>query len=192
MNGQIRFSPNPGVNETIHILLSLGIPPIPQAPIQGSRKDWCHRVSKTKDGWKYCPLLKDLNPVPRFTGKNPSYLSRNGSPYTCEHGDFQDKLPTEQELKKFFCHPDTGVGTLGGHAGVNWIDFDAKHYASQEECDIDAQAVLARLPNDTWVERTGSGGWRIAVRLRQKPTFTNFATDASGLHRGEALFEGIP
>ncbi len=184
------YSPNEDVNKTIHALLELGCPPIPVAPKQNPRDKWCHRIGKTPDDFQYCPLDKDRNPIPKFTGKNPSFLDRDGSPRICTHGDYQHRLPTEQELGKFFCHPDTGVGTLGGHAGINWIDLDSKCYETAEARDADAMAIIARGLGKTWIERTGSGGWRIAVKLRQKATFTNFATDSSGVHRGEALYEG--
>ena len=187
---EIRYSPNPAVNQVIHTLVKLGCPPIPVAPKPDPRKEWCHRVVKTKDGWLYCPIDKELNPIAKFTGKNPSFLDRNGSPRICLHGNYQNKLPTDQELKKLFCHPDTNVGTLGGHGGIAWIDIDAKCYESQEACDADAKAIIARGVGNTWIERTGSGGWRIAVKLCQPPTFTNFTTDASGTHRGEALYTG--
>ena len=185
------YSPNPGVNQTIEELLALGCPPIPVAPQQDPRKKWCHKVAKTKEGVKYCPVDKNLDPIPRFTGKNPSYLKRDGSPWICLHGEFQSRLPTEGELKEFFCHPDTGVGSLGGHAGLDWLDFDRKCYDSQESCDRDVERIISENNlQGTWIERTGSDGWRVAVKPRQKPTFTNFATSPDGQHVGEALFEG--
>jgi hypothetical protein len=179
----VDYSPNPDINKTIKALLALGCPPIPVVPKQNPRDKWCHRVVKTKDGNLFCPLDKNLNPIPKFTGKNPSYLDRNGSPRICKHGEFQSRLPTDAELRRFFCHPDTGIGTLGGHAGVDWLDFDVKCYESQQECDQDVINIIERgnLQN-TWIERTGSGGWRIAVKPRQKPSFTNFATNPNGQH----------
>jgi hypothetical protein len=74
---------------------------------------------------------------------------------------------------------------------VDWLDFDVKCYESQEACDQDVVNIIERgnLQN-TWIERTGSDGWRIAVKPRQKPSFTNFATSPNGQHLGEALFEG--
>ncbi len=185
------YSPNPEVQATIEALLAVGCPPIPVAPKQNPRDEWCHRVVGTKEGHLYCPLDKDLNPIPKFTGKNPSYLDHNGSPRICKHGEFQDRLPRDEELRRFFCHPDTGVGTLGGHAGVDWLDFDAKCYPSQEACDSDVERIISlNALRGSWIERTGSGGWRVAVRPQQKPTFTNFATSPDGAHVGEALFAG--
>jgi hypothetical protein len=178
-------------SQTINTLLAEGVPPIPVAPLQDPRQKRCHRISKSKDGWDCCPLDKNFQPVPLFTGKNPSYLAPDGSPRPLNHRQFQKRLPTAAELKKFFCHPDTGIGTLGGHGGIVWLDFDAKNYDSQEACDNDVERIItSNHLGGTWIERTGSGGWRIAVKPRQKPTFTNFATRPDGPHIGEALFEG--
>jgi hypothetical protein len=185
------YSPNPKVQSTIEALLAIGCPPIPVAPKQDARKEWCHRVAKTKEGDFFCAIDKNLNPIPKFGGKNPSYLDHNGSPRICKHGEFQNRLPTDAELRRFFCHPDTGVGTLGGHAGINWLDFDVKCYKSQAACDADVVRIIEQGNlHDAWIERTGSGGWRIAVKPCQKPKFTNFATEPNGVHTGESLGRG--
>ena len=189
------YIPNPGIPETVQgtrqALDALGCPAIPVAPKQDLRKEWCHRVIKRKDGVKFCPLDEHLNPIPRFTGKNPSYLDKNGNAYICNHGEFQKRLPFHRENRKHFINFNTGIGTLGGHGGIVWLDFDAKNYGSQEACDADVEALITRhnLQN-SWIERTPSGGWRIAVKPRVKPTFTNFATSPDGVHVGEALGEG--
>jgi|GEM_PF-1318895 len=184
-------APNSAVQQTIEALLALGCPPIPVAPKQDPRQDWCYRVIKTKDGSKSCVVGKDFNPIPRFTGKNPSNLDIKGKPWICKHGKFQDRLPTPYELKRFFCNPNTGIGTLGGHGGIVWLDFDAKNYDSQESCDSDVESLISRYSlQDSWIERTGSGGWRIAVKPKQKPDFTNFATSLDGKHIGEAISDG--
>lgn len=165
-----------------------------QPEIQG---DYC-RISQTKVGdsvapvkGDYCRLDENLNPIGRFPGKNPSYLDRSGKARTLNHRTYQDRLPTHQELRKWFANPQTGVGTLGGHSGVVWLDFDVKNYSSQEECDRDVQQIIETggLAN-SWIERTGSGGWRIAVRPENQPTFTNFTTSINGNHIGEALWQG--
>ena len=165
-----------------------------QPEIQG---DYC-RISQTKVGdataavrGDYCRLDEKLQPIGRFTGKNPSYLDRNGRARSLNHGTYQERLPTEQELREWFANPAIGVGTLGGHAGVDWLDFDSKNYPNQEECDQDIQRLIADNGlEDSWIEKTGSGGWRIAVRPQEKPSFTNFATEQDGVLVGEALFEG--
>lgn len=193
----MQYSPNPAINSTIQKLISLGLPPIPVAPKQDGRtSNWHHIVAKKTievEGERviveHCVLDDNLNPKPRFTGKNPSYLSSDGSVFICKHGEFQDRLPTHKELKKFFANPKTGVGTLGGHGGVTWIDIDRKCYPSQEDCDRDANAIIAASSAE-WVERTGSNGYRIAIKTQQDPTFTNFAATPGGKHVGEALHKG--
>lgn len=188
---QTSYRPNPGVEGTIKQLLGLGCPPIPVAPKQDPKQPWCHREIKRKDGVKFCPIDENLKPIPRFTGKNPSYLARNGKPYICKHGEFQERLPSDQENQQHFTHPNTGIGTLGGHGGIIWLDFDAKNYDSQEVCDADVESIIAdHSLQDSWIERTGSGGWRIAVKPHVKPTWTNFATSKDGKRVGEALGEG--
>ena len=96
--------------------------------------DYC-TFSNTSIGDAIAPIRGDfvrldsnLNPIARFTGKNPSYLDRDGKPKICLHGEIQNRLPSEQEIKKWFANPNTGIGTLGGHNGIVWIDFDAKNY----------------------------------------------------------------
>nr|MDJ0728116.1 PriCT-2 domain-containing protein [Prochloraceae cyanobacterium] len=185
-----KYSASPQINETIARLLKLGLPPLPVAPKQDPRKDWCHVVAKTSDNLKFCPLDKNLEPIARFTGKNPSFLSRDGKKaFTVKHRQFQERLPTAAELKNWFSNPDVGIGTLGGHAGIVWLDIDRKNYPSQNSCEIDVKKILDRI-GPTWVEQTGSGGYRIAVRPNLQPRFTNFATEQNGPHVGEALFKG--
>ncbi|MBN8563453.1 MAG: bifunctional DNA primase/polymerase [Leptolyngbya sp. UWPOB_LEPTO1] len=165
-----------------------------QPAIQG---DYC-RISQTKVGdfvapvkGDYCRLDEKLQPIGRFTGKNPSYLDRNGRARSLNHKTYQNRLPYEWELREWFSNPETGIGTLGGHSGVVWIDFDAKNYSSQDDCDRDVQRIIsANNLEDAWIERTGSGGWRIAVCPQNQPAFTNFSTTIDGEHIGEALWEG--
>lgn len=206
--------------QAIERLLALGCPPLPVAPAQDPRKPYCHQQSYVVERFKpkprrpeiqgdycrvsytavgdgrapvqgdYCRLDENLNPIARFTGKNPSWLDERGRAHSLNHKDFQNRLPTEAELAKWFANPANGVGTLGGHNGIDWLDFDAKNYSNQEDCDRDVAAVRAKV-GPTWVERTGSGGYRIAVKPEQAPTFTNFTTDPSGEgHIGEALWAG--
>jgi hypothetical protein len=90
------------VAAAIEALLSLGCPPLPVAPQKDIKTDGQHRIVKDKDGSLYCPLDKDLQPIRQITGKNPSFLGTNGKTYPCRHGNYQDRLPTSDELKKFF------------------------------------------------------------------------------------------
>ena len=135
-------------------------------------------------------LDSTLSPTPLFTGKNPSFLGWDGKHRKLNHGQFQNRMPTDQEIQKWFANPNTGIGTLGGHNGIVWIDFDAKNYPTQEDCDRDVQALLDRIGKPTLTEKTGSGGYRVAVVPTVKPTFTNFSSEPGGKHLGEALFAG--
>ena len=139
---------------------------------------------------KFVRLDSTLSPTPLFTGKNPSFLGWDGKHQKLNHGQFQKRMPTDQEIKKWFANPNTGVGTLGGHNGIVWVDFDAKNYPTQEDCDRDVRELLDRIGKPTLTEKTGSGGYRVAIVPTVKPTFTNFSTEPGGKHLGEALFAG--
>lgn len=169
-------SPNPLVQQTLVKLVSLGCPPLPIAPLQVS------------DG---------TGSFPWVSGKNPSFLRRDGKPYLVRHSDFQARLPTWEQLQLFFAHPAVGIATLGGHQGIVWLDFDAKCYPSQTDCDTDFEQVLERVLAQTglplsalWVEQTGGGGYRLPLRLRRLPRGTQFATTPDGPSVGEVLGQG--
>jgi len=139
----------------------------------------------------HCPLTADLKPTPLYTGKNPSYLDADGIPHLINHRQYQNRLPSDKELQVFFAHPDNGVGTLGGWNNTVWLDFDVKQFPSQEECDAAVLKILEKPElQETFIERSHSGGWRIGVTVLQKPNFTNFSLTPGGVHVGEALFEG--
>lgn len=179
------FSPNPGIQTTIDRLLAIECPPLPVAPAQDAdlypARDKSGKIKTGKAG----------NQIPAFTGKNPSYLDSKGIPHLINHQKYQSKLPTESELQGWFGNPANGIGTLGGHAGITWIDFDAKHFDSQEDCDRSVTELIQKHNlGASWIERTGSGGWRIAVIPKVPPTFTNFALAQGGTHVGEALHSG--
>ena len=129
------YSTNPGIQATIENLLELGCPPIPVAPKQDSRQQGCHhqayaivrfkpnprqpeiqgdycRISSTKVGdgsaavkGDYFRLDENLQPIGRVTGKNPSYLDLYGKARTLNHKSYQDRQPTEQELREWFANP---------------------------------------------------------------------------------------
>ncbi|GAB4380454.1 MAG: hypothetical protein Kow00121_36720 [Elainellaceae cyanobacterium] len=214
------YSSNTEIQRTIEWLQSIGCPPIAVAPKQDPRSPNAHHVTYEEIGYKagksrpeiqgdycrisntkvdnelapvkgrYCRLDENLNPIGRFTGKNPGYVDASGIPRSILHHEYQKRMPTDEELYRWFANPVNGVGTLGGHNGVDWLDFDAKNYGSQEECDRDVARIRA-LVGSTHVEKTGSGGWRIAVKPKTHPTFTNFTTNPSGDgHIGEALWQG--
>ncbi len=175
-------SPNPLVQQTLVKLVSLGCPALPIAPL------------REPDA---LPLIAAPTVRPWLSGKNPSFLGRDGKPYLVQHGEFHDRLPTFEQLKVFFAHPDVGIATLGGHQGIVWLDFDAKCYPSPADCDCDVQQVLERLLAHTglplsalWLEQTGGGGYRLPLRPRRLPTFTKFTTTPEGAPVGEVLGQG--
>lgn len=98
----------------------------------------------------------------------------------------------EPELDRL-ANPANGVRTLGGWNNTVWLDFDVKQFPTQEECDAAVLKILEHPElQQTFIERTHSGGWRIGVRVKHKPDFTNFALTPGGTHVGEALTEAIP
>jgi len=178
--------------ETINWLSAHGLPALPVAPAQEARK--YHKLVKSKlpqGVGEHCPLTTDLQPLPLFTGKNPSYLDEQGQPHLINHQLYQKQLPSDQDLRKWFANPNNGVGTLGGWNNTIWLDFDVKQFQNEEDCTLGVTKILQQeaLAN-TFIERTHSGGWRIGVRIQQKPDFTNLALTPGGKHVGEALGEG--
>jgi hypothetical protein len=165
---------------------SLGLPILPVAPAQDAQK----YPARQKDG--SIKLDKDGQPIPAFTGKNPSYLDRASNPNLVRHEKYQSKLPTSNEQKMWFACPTNGIGTLGGWEGIYWLDLDAKRFESQEDCDRALEKIFDSHPKlrESWIERTHSGGWHVAFKLKQKPDFTNFALAPGGEHVGEVLGEG--
>jgi hypothetical protein len=185
--------------EVIDWLISHNYPALPVAPAQSARKYYKVAPGYPKQGvWSHCPLTADLQPIPLFIGKNPSYLDDTGKPHLINHRKYQRRLPNQQELEVWFTNPDNGVGTLGGWNNTVWLDFDVKQFPSQQECDAAVLKILERPElSKTFIERSHSGGWRIGVRVKQKPNFTNFSVQnpnqsisTAGSHVGEALFEG--
>jgi hypothetical protein len=178
--------------EVISWLKTHGYPALPVAPAQDARKyPKIVQENREKGTWQQCPLTSELQPVPLYTGKNPSYLDQNGKPHLVNHRQYQKRLPSDRELKDWFANPLNGVGTLGGWPNTIWIDFDVKQFSSQEECNAVVLKILERPElQQTFIERSHSGGWRIGVRVKQEPDFTNFALQPGGKHIGEALGEG--
>ena len=178
--------------EVIDWLLAHNYPVLPVAPAQSPWK--YHKVSpgQPEQGvWTNCPLTADLQPIPLYTGKNPSYLDNTGLPHLLNHRQYQKRLPNKHELVAWFANPSNGVGTLGGWNSCIWLDFDVKQFPSQDECDAAVLKILEHPKlQETFIERSHSGGWRIGVRVQQKPNFTNFSLTPGGPHVGEALFEG--
>ncbi|MFE4105973.1 hypothetical protein [Almyronema epifaneia] len=189
-------SSNSGAWSTVQWLTAHQLPALPVAPVQDpyqyprmvaakpERGIFSHVDCQWQDG-RLCPK-------PLFTGKNPSYLDSQGIPHLVYHHRYQKTLPSERDLRQWFANPLNGVGSLGGHQRIAWIDFDAKCFESSQVCDRAVPQWLDQHPllQQTFTERTHSGGWRFAVKLQTPPTFTNFALEPGGAHVGEVLGTG--
>ncbi|MGG6265367.1 hypothetical protein ACQ4M3_24700 [Leptolyngbya sp. AN03gr2] len=175
-----RYSPNPGINDTIVWLLDHGYPPLPIAPYQ--------------DPYQYpkLPIIPNTEPLPRFTGKNPSYLNFNGHPCLIKHQDFQHRLPSFRKVKQWFCDPRTGIATMGGWNNTVWLDFDVHRFQSIDDCWTILQAYLEFAPclKSTFIEISQSQGWHLGVRCDPLPNFSNFAFQPKSFQVGELIGEG--
>ena len=183
------------ITQAINWLFTHNYPALPVAPHQDPRK--YHKIDKAypeRNIGSRCPLTDTLTPIPLYTGKNPSYLDQNGTPHLVNHKQYQNRLPSEQELTKWFTNPSNGIGTLGGWNNTIWIDFDLKQFTSATDCEdavIDVvEKVFSQTGEEPFLEKSHSGGWRVGVKVQEKPTFTNFRLTNSGTHVGEALGEG--
>ncbi len=183
------------ITQAINWLVAHNYPALPVAPHQDPRK--YHKIDKAypeRNIGSRCPLTDTLTPIPLYTGKNPSYLDQNGTPHLVNHKQYQNRLPSEQELTKWFTNPSNGIGTLGGWNNTIWIDFDLKQFTSATDCEdavIDVvEKIFSQTGEEPFLEKSHSGGWRVGVKVQEKPTFTNFRLTNSGTHVGEALGEG--
>ena len=178
--------------KVIDWLISHNYPVLPVAPAQSAWKYYKIAPGNEDQGvWAHCPVTADLQPIPLYTGKNPSFIDVEGNPHLINHRKYQKRLPKRSEIKVWFTNPSNGVGTLGGWNKTVWLDFDVKQFPTQEECDTAALSILKHPElKQTFIERSHSGGWRIGIKVKQKPNFTNFSLTPGGPHIGEALFEG--
>ena len=175
------------MGEVIKWLQNNGYPALPVAPKQDP-----HEFPKLSKNGEIDYEKDGVTPKPRFSGKNPSYLDTTNVPHLVPHQEYNKKLPCQDELEKWFQNPQNGIGTKGGWENTIWIDLDVGKFESQEDCNKAFSDILERAPKlkGTWLEQTHSGGYRIAIKLKQKPNFTNFALEPGGDHVGEALGEG--
>jgi hypothetical protein len=185
------YSPNPGINDTIHWLIEEGLPPLPIAPYQSAYR-YPRTIRTRGTAFRHCPLDKDGQPIPVFCGKNPSYLDSRGKPALLNHLPYQARLPTSYELKQWFCHPDTGIATMGGWRDTVWIDLDSKHFPSLDVCREVILAYLDYVPQlkDGVVEITQRGGGRIGCRVKVMPEWSIFSFTPQGKAVGELLGKG--
>jgi len=187
---------NEKIKQRIDWLLAYNLPPLPVASAQDARQ-YPKIVKATAKNGDYCPLDKGLNPIPRFTGKNPSFLNQKGNPEIINHGNYQTKLPAKSLITKWFSNPDTGIGTLGGipyqDGVIVWIDLDRKNFDSDQEFTLASDWIDSRLGANLincLIEKTHSGGRRWGIAVKAIPDFTNFCLEPGGFHAGELLGTG--
>ena len=147
-------------------LMELGLSPLPIAPLQPNDDE-------------------------RFTGKNPSYLDADGIPHLIKHHRYQDRQPTAEEIDVWFANPKNGIGCLGSEHYI-FLDFDRKHFNSQEDFDEVITQWEKEYPKiqDAYCDQTQSGGRRYLIYVENSPDFTNFSLEPHGKHIGEALGKG--
>jgi|GEM_PF-3502683 len=158
------------VRETIHWLLRLGRPPLPECPIEAAKQGKEPKQPCFLDG-KY---LKTVN-----------------------WKQWQEIQPLQEILDAWFSNPKTGIGTLGGWNGkhwLGWIDFDRKDFPSPDTCDRTIQEWLEKYPflKTAPMFRTPSGGYRFLVAFSREPenfkANSGFSLKSDGSHHvGELL-----
>ena len=134
-------------------------------------------------------LALGLNPIPvapadggKANGKNPSYIDSQGRVQLVKHSQYRDKPATEAVLKEWFQDERTGLGTNSGE----WLDIDLKRFPDVATME---HTVAPIVDAAQWVERTQSGGYRVAVAPAEKPDFQNFGIGDIA-HAGEFMNGG--
>lgn len=159
------------VKETIAWLLLLGRPPLPENPIEAAKQG--------------------------KEPKQPCFLDNKGYFKSVNWKHWQNTQPNQEIIDAWFCHPKTGIGTLGGWNGKHWLawtDFDQKDFSSAEECDrsisqwMEQYAVAQTAP----MFRTPSGGYRFLFAFEEEPqnfkANSGFSLNEDGSHHcGELL-----
>ena len=128
-------------------------------------------------------------------GKAPAWINRNGKAVKLSWKTYQNQLPTQADLTKWF-ERTPGIGTLGGGPNaqghyIGFIDLDRK-----EKVFSSPQAFEARLQQ--WLNdypllkkaprfRTPSGGYRVILAFTEEPNWTAFSLDPGGARMGELL-----
>ena len=159
------------VRETIAWLLSLGRPPLPENPIEAAKQG--------------------------KEPKQPCFLDNRGYFKSVNWKHWQNTQPNQEIIDAWFCHPKTGIGTLGGWNGKHWLgwtDFDQKDFASKQECDREIGEWKSQYPaaQNAPMFRTPSGGYRFLFAFEGEPqnfkANSGFSLKLDGSHHcGELL-----
>jgi phage/plasmid-associated DNA primase len=104
---------------------------------------------------------KDKPNLPRFNGKNPSFL-KAGKPTEIKHSHYYESDPSEAE-QRAWGNDWYGIGLMCGVNDLAVIDIDRKHFDSDESC----KAFYSRCMEATGGlgETTPSGGFHVFVKL---------------------------
>ena len=180
----------PEIKEVIDWLLAQGLSPLPVAPQQDSRKYPKINLGNGKN-YDHCPLDENLNPIPLYNGKNPSYLNKLGEPNLVNHSNYQNKQPSESIMKRWFQNENNGIGALGKD-DFCWFDLDTKCFESPAKFEAALNKIFDRCPElmNGVLEKTHSGGFRLGFGVKEPKSFTNFAVEIGGKHAGELLGAG--
>jgi hypothetical protein len=187
MNNQYDARMSDNINQfwpLLQWLRDCGLSPLPIAPAQPA--DQFPQVGA--DGQPRTD--KDGNPLPLFTGKNPSYLDKNGTPRIIRHKNYQDCLPTDEEMAEWWANPANGFGYLHTSLAPNLrtLDLDRKNFDSQSDCDAVMSSIASAFP-EAWIDGTMRGGYHMAFAFEEPPSFTNFGMGDIA-HVGELLGPG--
>lgn len=155
--------------------------------------DWLHNCLG-RPALPECPkeCERDCN-VPG--GKAPAWINQKGKAVKVSWKPYQNQLPTQANLAKWFAHT-TGIGTLGGGPNAHghyiaFVDLDRK-----EKVFSSPQAFEARL--EQWFNdypllnvaprfRTPNGGYRVILAFTEELDWTAFSLDRDRARMGELL-----
>lgn len=178
------YSTHNEISAVIQFAQALGLSVLPVIPAQDANK-----YPKRNKQTRKIERDKNGNPIPLFTGKNPSFFDQKGEPQTIFHSAYQDKLPTDKDLHNWFADPATnGIGVLG-NSEIKLIDVDVKNFDSIQHCEEIVEQWLTEhsILRGTWSERTRSGGYRLGVRVENSSKFTNYKFIHYPHHVGELV-----
>lgn len=128
-------------------------------------------------------------------GKAPAWINRNGKAVKLSWKTYQNQLPTQADLTKWF-ERTPGIGTLGGGPNaqghyIGFIDLDRKEkvfsspliFEARLEKWLNNYPLLKEAPRF----RTPSGGYRVILAFTEEPNWTAFSLDSGGARMGELL-----